>query len=165
MSRQPDDPVDHLKQTRDSYSSLGFPEYRWAHNPDSPAFASPAKPLAESKLAVIASGGIYRHGQVAFTHKDDVTFRKVPTDSSIDDLRVTHFAYDQTSARKDTNVVLPLDALRTMVGEGELGGLTEHALTFMGGIYSQRRVHETLIPALVDEIEQMAPDIVLLVPI
>lgn len=165
MTRLPDDPVDYLQQTRDSYSSLGYPEYRWAHNPEPSAFAKVTKPLAESTVAVIASGGIYRHGQVAFTHKDDVTFRKIPTDTPVDDLRVTHFAFDQTNARNDTNIVLPLDALRAMVAQGELGGLTEHALTFMGGIYSQRRVHETLIPALVDQVREMAPDIVLLVPV
>lgn len=165
MQREPNDPVDHLQQTRDSYSSLGYPEYRWANNPEPPAFVRPAKPLAKSSVAVIASGGIYRHGQIAFTHKDDVSFRAIPTDTPADELRITHFAYDQTNARKDPNVVLPLGALRAMVAAGEIGSLADDALTFMGGIYSQRRVHDELIPALVESIRAMEPDLVLLVPV
>ena len=165
MRREPDDPVDYLQQTRDSYAELGYPEYRWAHNPEPVPLVPPSKPLNESTVALIASGGIYRHGQVAFTHKDDVTWREIPSDTPTDELRVTHFAFDQTNARNDPNVVLPLAALRTLVAEGELGGLSDHALTFMGGIYSQRRVREELIPGLVDQIRGMAPDLVLLVPV
>lgn len=165
MRHDADDPVDHLQQTRDSYSSLGFPEYRWAHNPEPVALAPMSKPLSESTVAVIASGGIYKQGQVAFTHKDDVTWREIPVDTPADELRITHFAYDQTNARKDPHVVLPLEALRTLVAEGDIGALSDHALTFMGGIYSQRRVREELIPGLVDQMRAMAPDLVLLVPV
>jgi hypothetical protein len=52
-----------------------------------------------------------------------------------------------------------------MVETGTIGSLTSHALTFMGGIYSQRRLKEDLIPAITDEIAAMKPDVVLLVPV
>ena len=81
------------------------------------------------------------------------------------DLRISHFAYDKTDARTDPNVVFPIDALRRLVADDEVGSLTSHALTFMGGIYSQRRLREELIPALTDELEAMEPDVVLLVPV
>ena len=70
-----------------------------------------------------------------------------------------------TSARVDPNVVFPLDALRSMEQSGTIGSLTTHALTFMGGIYSQRRLKDDLLPALTDEIAAMEPDVVLLVPV
>jgi len=70
-----------------------------------------------------------------------------------------------TSARIDPNVVFPLDGLRSMAEQGTIGSLTSHALTFMGGIYSQRRLREDLIPALADEVAAMEPDVVLLVPV
>ena len=159
------DPVDYLQQTRDSYAALGYDSYRWAHNPEPSAFVAPTKPLSESTVAVIASGGIYASGQVAFHHKDDVTFRAIPSDTPADQLRISHFAYDHADARKDPNVVLPLEALRTMVTDGEIGSLSPHALTFMGGIYSQRRLREELIPALMEQLRAMAPDLVLLVPV
>ena len=82
-----------------------------------------------------------------------------------DRLRVTHFAYDETSAKSDINAVFPIDALRTMAAKGEIGELADFGLTFMGGIYSQRRLGETLVPALVDRVRELEADIALLVPV
>jgi len=160
-----DPPAELDVVTRDSYSQLGYDSYRWAHEPEPSAFVHPTKPLAESKIALVASGGIYHQGQVAFHHKDDTSYRRIPTSTSAKDLRTSHFAYDMTSARVDPNVVFPLDALRSMEQSGTIGSLTTHALTFMGGIYSQRRLKEDLLPALADEITAMEPDVVLLVPV
>ena len=159
------DIVDHIQQTRDSYAQLGYDSYRWAHEPEPAAFVRPAKPLAEAKVALVASGGVYQAGQVAFHHKDDTSYRRIPTDVATADLRTSHFAYDMTDARVDPNVVFPIDALRAMVDAGTIGSLTTRALTFMGGIYSQRRLTEELIPDLSNEIAAMEPDVVLLVPV
>ena len=159
------DAVDYIQQTRDTYSSLGYGEYRWAHNEDTPPWAPLSKPLSKCTVGLIASGGIYQAGQVAFTHKDDVTHREIPTDVELTDLRVTHFAFDQTDARRDPNVVFPIEPLRALVAEGFIGGLTSHALTFMGGIYSQRRLHEELVPVLVERTLELEADVVLLVPV
>lgn len=159
------DVVDHIQQTRDSYAQLGYDAYRWAHEPTPAAFVRPTKPLADSRVALVASGGIYHQGQVAFHHKDDTSYRRIDMTSDTADLRTSHFAYDMTNARIDPNVVFPIDALRSMVQRGTIGSVTSHALTFMGGIYSQRRLREDLMPLLVDEIAAMEPDIVLLVPV
>ncbi len=159
------DVVNHIQQTRDSYSQLGYDSYRWAHEPEPAAFVRPPKPLAESKVALIASGGIYHVGQQAFHHKDDTSYRRIPIDAAVADLRTSHFAYDMTDARVDPNVVFPIDALRTMVSSGTIGSLADHALTFMGGIYSQRRLKEELLPELTSEIEALEPDVILFVPV
>lgn len=158
-------PIDYIALTRETYDLLGYEPYRWARNEEPPPLAPLRKPLSESKLGLIASGGVYRHGQVAFTHRDDLTYREVPTDVEISELRVTHFAFDQSNARSDPNVIFPLDPLRALVAEGTIGGLTSHALTFMGGIYSQRRLRERLIPKLAERTMQLGADVVLLVPV
>ncbi|MDE0170457.1 MAG: glycine/sarcosine/betaine reductase selenoprotein B family protein [bacterium] len=166
MSVEPDrEPVDYIALTREAYSRLGYRPYRWASNEDLPSWAPLRKPLSEARLGMIASGGIYRNGQVAFTHKDDVTHREIPTDVDTRDLRVTHFAYDQTDARQDPNVIFPIDTLRTLVAEGTVGELAALALTFMGGIYSQRRLGSELIPVLVERTLELEVDAVLLVPV
>jgi D-proline reductase (dithiol) PrdB len=159
------DAVDYIQVTRDSYASLGFDAYRWADNAEPSAFVPPTKPLSESKVVLIASGGVYRVGDVGFSHKDDLTHREIPMDTPASDLRVTHFAYDQTNARADVNAVFPIDSLRTMADAGEIGELADVALTFMGGIYSQRRLGETLTPAIVDRVHELEADIALLVPV
>lgn len=158
-------PIDYIALTRETYDLLGYEPYRWASNPEPPPLAPLRKPLSESRLGLIASGGVYQRGQVAFTHRDDLTHREVPTDAGIDRLRVTHFAFDQSNARSDPNVIFPIEALRALVAEGRIGSLTSHALTFMGGIYSQRRLRETLIPKLVERTLQLGADAVLLVPV
>jgi len=104
-------------------------------------------------------------GQVAFHFKDDTSFRAIPTDVKTSDLRTAHFAYDQTDARRDPNVVFPIDTLRCLVKERLIGSLTKHAFTFMGGIYSSRRVSEELAPQLVERLQAERADIALLVPV
>ncbi len=47
---------------------------------------------------------------------------------------------------------------------GRIGELAPELLSCMGGIYSQRRVREELIPELVGEFQRQAVDTVLLVP-
>ena len=159
------DVVDHIQQTRDSYRQLGYEPYRWALETDPAPFVTPTKPLSDSRVALVGSGGVYQVGQVAFHHKDDTSHRRIPVDAAVTDLRTSHFAYDMTSARIDPNVVFPIDPLRRLAAEGIIGELAPNALAFMGGIYSQRRLREELLPALVADIEEMEPDVVLLVPV
>ena len=123
------------------------------------------KPLSESKLGVIASGGIYRLGQVAFHHKDDLSYRKISIQTPIEQLRVTHFAYDMSAARQDPNAVLPLNALNRLVTSGRIKQLAENALTFMGGIYSNRKVANVLAPAIVEELKKEEVDLAILIPV
>jgi len=158
-------PVDYLELTRTTYERLGYDAYRWTHNADPVPLASVPRPLSECRVALIASGGIYRVGQVAFTHKDDTSVRRIPTGVAIGELRASHFAYDLTDARRDPNVVFPLEPLRRLVDDGVIGSLTSHALTFMGGIYSQRRVVAELIPQIERALDSMGADIALLVPV
>jgi D-proline reductase (dithiol) PrdB len=163
QSRRP--PIDYIERTRARYSALGHAAYRWVENPDAPPFASLAKPLRDSRLALVASGGIYRHGQIAFHYRDDVSFRIIESDVPTVDLRATHFAYDLTDARSDPNVVFPIDTLRSMVKEGRLGSLGPRAYTFMGGIYSARKVRDKLAPAIADRVCEDEVDLALLVPV
>ena len=158
-------PIDYIAQTRETYAAQGYQPYRWALNEDPPSWATLGKPLSEARLGLIASGGVYRRGQVGFTHRDDVTHREIPTEVDTGEVRVTHFAFDPSAARRDPNVVFPIDTLRSLVAEGVVGELAPLALTFMGGIYSQRRLASELIPVLVDRTLEMEVDAVLLVPV
>ena len=63
------------------------------------------------------------------------------------------------------NCVFPLDVLRELVADGELGGLCDEALTFMGGIYSTRRLEEETVPRILERCQAQEPDLVLLVPV
>lgn len=159
------EPVGYIERIREKYEALGFSSYQWMVNEAPPAWQPLKKPLSASRLGLIASGGIYVTGQVAFHYKDDTSFRVIPTDVKTSDLRVTHFAYDFTDARQDPNVVFPIDTLRGLQRDGVIGELSEHAYTFMGGIYSARRVREELAPQLTERLLADQVDAALLVPV
>lgn len=158
-------PVDYIERTRRLYGSMGFAAYAWQRRSEPPPFEPLRKPLRESRLALLGSGGIYEHGQTAFHFKDDLSFRIVDTTRGTDSLRATHFAYDLTDARRDPNVVFPIDPLQRLVEQGELGELSPRAYAFMGGIYSSRKVEEVLAPALVEHVVNDEVDVALLVPV
>ena len=65
--------IDYIERTRDQYASLGYPAYRWETIDEAPPFTPLSKPLTNSTVGLIASGGIYRHGQIAFHFKDDLS--------------------------------------------------------------------------------------------
>ena len=116
-------------------------------------------------MGLVASGGIYTAGQIAFHFRDDLSYREIPCESSVEALRTTHFAYDLTDARRDPNVVFPLAALRQLARAGVIGDVAPRAYTFMGGIYSASKVRDTLAPALADRLVEDAVDVALMVPV
>jgi len=158
-------PIDYIERTRAQYSALGYPVYRWVESTTPPPFTPVSKPLSASRLGLIASGGIYVEGQVAFHFADDISYREIATDTPREALRVTHFAYDLTDARRYPNVVFTLYGLRSLVADGVLGELAERAYTFMGGIYSARKVRDVLAPELTRRMIEDQVDLALLVPV
>jgi len=158
-------PVDYIERTREQYAALGYPPYRWVTNTGLPPWTPVTKPLSESRVGLVASGGIYVAGQVAFHYKDDTSFRIVDMDTPPADLRATHFAYDLRDARSDPNVVFPIDTLRALAREGFIGSVARNAYTLMGGIYSSRKVRDLLAPAIAERVVRDQVDLALLVPV
>ena len=54
--------------------------------------------------------------------------------------------------------------MREMESDGTIGELSPRAFTFMGGIYSQRRVVEDLIPGLIEKLKEDEVDLFYIVP-
>lgn len=158
------EPIDYIERTREQYDALGYPAYRWVENEDPPPFTPLAKPLAESRLGLIASGGIYQLGQTAFHFKDDLSFRAIDVETAAENLRVSHFAYDTTDATADINVVFPYQTLKDLARLGRIGSLSRRAYTFMGGIYSARKVRDTLAPAIAEQLVRDEVDVAIMVP-
>ncbi len=165
MPHQDSTPVDYIARTREQYDALGYPAYACVHSAEPAAFTPLQKPLSQSKVGLIASGGIYQTGQIAFHFKDDISVRKIERETPKEQLRTTHFAYDLTASREDPSSVFPLAALRDMESLGLIGALNQHAYTFMGGIYSARKVSQVLAPALTERLLRDEVDVAVLVPV
>jgi len=157
-------PIEYLRIMTEKYAGLGYVPYQWVRNEDTPPWQPLNKPLRESRVALSASGGIYAVGQLAFHFKDDDSYRAIPKDVDMQDLRIAHFAYDKTDALRDTNCVFPLEPLRRLAAQGVIGELAPFQYTFMGGIYSARKVRENLAPAITAELLKHQVDVLLLVP-
>ena len=159
-------PTEYIKQTLELYDSLGYPPYQW-FKADSPApWTDLAKPLSQSRLGMIATAGTYVTGQVAYYYKDDTSTRKIPADTPVDKLRFSHITENYlVDARKDPRTVFPLEALQHLRQEGVIGDLADNYYSCMGGIYSQRRVTEELIPNLSMDMLAEKIDVLLLVPL
>jgi len=162
---RPDDAVPYIERTRRLYASQ--PPYRWVfHDPqgEPPPWTPIAKPLSELRVALIASGGVYCDDQEPFHFQDDTSHREIPLHSDPGRLRVAHFGYDVRDAQRDAGCVLPLAALLALEREGVVGSVVDPALSFMGGIYSARRVREELAPRFRDFVLRERSDLAYLVP-
>ena len=155
-------PIDYIPRTRELYSD--YTPYRWVENPpDSIPWTPLLKPVRESRLALISSGGIMYRDQPRF-HHEDASYRRIPKDAAREDLYVWHFGYPTTDAERDPNCVFPLERLRELEREHVIGELCDPAFSFMGGIYSARLVRDELAPRIVDELKRAHAELFLLVP-
>src|SRR5215469_10574152 len=153
-------PVEYIPRTRELYGS--FTPYRGVQNESAP-FTPLRKPIAESRIALISSGGIMYRDQPRF-HREDASYRRIPKDARADELSVWHFGYPTRDAERDVNCVFPIARMRELEAAGVMGALIDPAFSFMGGIYSARKVRDELAPQIVDELKRAHADAFFLVP-
>lgn len=154
-------PVDYIPRTRELYRA--YTPYRWVVNEDTPPWTPLSKPIARCKVALMSSGGILYRDQPRF-HREDASWREIPKNATQADLDVWHFGYRTDDARIDHNCVFPLARMRELESEGVIGQLSDPAYSFMGGIYSSRRVRDELAPAIADELKRAHVEAFYLVP-
>jgi D-proline reductase (dithiol) PrdB len=153
-------PIEYIARTRALYDD--FIPYRWVEN-DSAPFTPLTRPIAESRIAMISSGGIMYRDQPRF-HHEDASYRRIPLDAHPGDLSVWHFGYPTRDAERDANCVFPLARMRDLAAAGVIGQLVDPAFSFMGGIYSARKVRDDLAPQIVNELKRAHADAFFLVP-
>ena len=98
-------------------------------------WASMAKPLHRSRVALVTTGGIYVDGQDPYDldkKGGDFSFREIPRDTPAEHLQVMHRGYDISGPQEDINCVFPLQRLLEMEAEGIIGELAPSAYSFMG---------------------------------
>ena len=152
--------VGYMERTRNYYRALGYKQdYTWAQNSDIP-FSTPTKPLSEMTVAVITT-----------TSPAGTTLADTPTvwsaDASVmpDEMFTDNLAWDkETTHTNDTGSFLPLNAMRQMIEQGELGALASryHGVPTE---YSQRQTLNNDAPDILDRLIQDKADAALLVPL
>lgn len=158
--------ISYIDRTREFYSAQGYERpYRWARHADAP-FAQLAKPLAESRIALVTTAspwreggavdGVLRGGKQVWSGLCDEPPERLFTDDLSWDKESTH--------TRDVESFLPIEALRHHVEKGRLGSV---APRFHGvpTDYSQRRTNTQDAPEILERCRQDAVDIALLVPL
>ncbi len=125
------------------------------------------KPLSECRVTFISTSGVQPKGTVPFdtVHPvGDYTFRRVPSDSSVEDLEIHQLKYPTAGADRDLNVIFPIERLRELVADGAIGGLTENFYTFIGYNMDPERLERTLAEDIAVAVSAEGADIALAAP-
>ncbi len=127
------------------------------------------KPLRDCRATLITTGGVHLAYDTPFDMKDrhgDATFREIPADVPLTELRITHDYYDHRDADRDMNIVFPLDRFRELVQARALKGLTWTQFSFMGHVAGPlvRVLEARMIPRLLRRLRDEHSDFVFLTP-
>ncbi len=161
----PNEHVEYIEAITERYNALGYAPYGWIRAESPPALTPLGKPLSECRIGMMSTSGAYVRGQTAYYYKDDTSTRAIPKGTPKDDIHFSHLTENYLeSPRKDPDGIVPLTALRRLEDEGVIGEIADEVYSCMGGIYSQRRVIDELIPDLTDKFRAQKVDAAFLVP-
>ena len=104
-----------------------------AMSPVEPAPWISPKPLRECKIAIVSTAGLHRRDDAPFA-LGAVDYRLLPGDVDFADVVISHVStnFDRSAFQQDPNIWFPLDRLREMHADGEIGGISSWHYSFMG---------------------------------
>ena len=97
-----------------------------------PAFVT-AKPLAQSRVALVTTAGLHVRGDRVFDMAS-TEYRAIARESAAGDIVMSHTSvnFDRAGFAEDVNVVFPLDRLRELEASGAVGSMANVHYSFMG---------------------------------
>jgi D-proline reductase (dithiol) PrdB len=141
---------------------------------DEPVWAPFEKRLAQSRIALLTSAGIYlKRSQPSFdlereqTHPDwgDPTWRAIPASAAAPDIGVAHLHINDEDLLADPEVALPMHLLGDLAREGVIGSAAPEHVSVMG--YQDRTLRDwqnTTAPELVAHLRDQVADGLILAP-
>jgi len=114
--------------------SLEIPDFGptpWAKAPN----------LKDARVAIISTAGLHRTHDNKFSGGSG-DYRLIPGDIDFSDLVMSHVSinFDRSGFQQDTNVVFPLERLRELEQNGEIGSVAKWHYSFMGATDPTRMV-------------------------
>lgn len=151
----------------------GYPFNRFAPRDDNPASRAVTplkKPLSECTVALVTTAGLSLPDQLPFDvtiRMGDTSFREFPGSISPQMLEMNQrsWSFDKTGVLRDRNLALPLDRLREMQAQGEIGAVAPHHYSFMGSIAGPRKLIHEYAPEVAHRLAADGVDVVLLTPV
>jgi D-proline reductase (dithiol) PrdB len=142
---------------------------------DEPVWAPATKRLAEMRITLLTSAGLYVEGeQQPFDLErerreptwGDPGWRRLPHAVPAGGLGMAHLHVNPMDVLADRNVALPLDVLDEVAAEGLVGGATPEHVSVMG--YQEHDLagwREATGPAIVELLREQDTDAVVLAPV
>lgn len=137
------------------------------HKEDLVPLAPLKKPIAECRVAFLSTSGVQLKGTLPFdtVHPvGDYSFRRVPSESSVDDLEIHQLKYPTFGADRDLNVIFPIERLRELRDQGVIGELNANHYTFIGYNMDPVRLEKTLAEDVAQALVDDEVDIALAAP-
>ena len=128
-----------------------------------------AKPLSESKLALVTTAGLHLRTDEPFIsdHRNgDTSFRVIPRSAGAADIIQSHtsLAFDHTGIYRDINVTFPIDRLPELVHQKKIGSLSDNYYSFMGAPTDVTGIIEESGPEVARRLKEEGVEVVLLTP-
>ena len=160
------EPIRYVETLNDYYGAAGHPPYQWTINESAPLHRL-SKPLAESTVTLLTSGGISLCNMPGFDPmaRNDHRLDAIERTAGASDFQIHDAYYDHSDADRDINCQFPIDRLRELAAAGEIGAVAPRFWSgFMGRIYNRSKVLEESAPAFVAELEKDEVDLLIAVP-
>ena len=140
--------------------------FQWTPN-EKPAWTPARKPLNESRIALVTSGGVHLKSQTPFdvlSEYGDWSYRRIPADTPPDQLMISDNHFDHSEPDQDINCVLPITHIRTLSQEGIIGSVAKNHYGFMGFIPNPDKLINETAPQVAQAFIDDNIDIVFLTP-
>ena len=88
-------------------------------------------------MAIITTAGIHRQGDVPFTEGPaQADYRVIPGDLPAAQITMSHNSinFDRTGFQQDINIVFPIDRLRELTADRQIGSVADFHYSFMGAL-------------------------------
>lgn len=101
-------------------------------------------PLSDATVAIVSTAGLHRRSDLPFK-LGAVDYRILPADVDFGDVTLSHISanFDRSAYQQDPNIMFPLDRLREMAADGEIGGVSQWHYSFMGAQPNHAALTET----------------------
>jgi len=143
---------------RSGVAGLPVPEF------ENPAFACPPA-LSEATVAIVTTAGLVPPGEPSWKPNDE-SYRVLKREDRDFELKHLSPNFDRVGFIADINVVLPIDRLEEMARAGEIGGVSETHLSFMGAQNeTMASIRNDTGPLAAKLLKEAGVDVVLLTPV
>jgi D-proline reductase (dithiol) PrdB len=168
------DIIEHTEEWRKRFSAWrsrqhppdsldGYPFVENARAPFTPL----RRALPMMNLALISSAGAYIDGTDPFDTSapdGDYSFREIPTEIDLTDLRFSARGYDPTFVQQDVNAQIPLARLFEFAANSVIGQMNSAFWSFCGFIPDASLLVDVTLPKLVDRLKHYEVQAALLIP-